>query len=132
MEPSEAEVFLEALNQNRDGAGFKEETAPYVAVLKKRIRAVRFEKITLKAELEAARQQIAILDRLLKDVQAARSYRMVHWLHGRLSGLAGLFRSRRGRRPVAAGEGRCDNGLPDSQGGDDPTRPAGPAVLPGE
>jgi hypothetical protein len=107
MQPREAEVFLNALNRTgQDGedqaAGVGKGQGARVALLQQRLRAARGEAIALQVELERARKQIAeqqtrigMLDGLLKNVYAARSYRMANWLHGSLSALAGFIAGRR-------------------------------------
>ncbi len=116
MQPSEARVFLEALNDSKDDGtdppeGIAGLPLPRIALLKKRLGAARFEMLCmkyqmmdLKGQLEEAREYIAKqedhirrLDGLLLDVYNARSYRLANWLRGRLSALRGLFGPKEGR-----------------------------------
>ncbi len=117
MATREAEVVLEALNR------VGEEGATAVGLLKQRLGAVRVDMIGLKAQVEAAKaevekanarveqvmgvlerkqremahqeERIATLDRLLKEVYASRSYRVMNWLHGKLSAVRTLLSLRR-------------------------------------
>jgi hypothetical protein len=136
MARSEAEVFLDALNWGgRGGEGPPGDTASYMALLRERLAAARTDALASRVELERARRRIAqqqgqvgILEGLLNQAYASRGWQLANWLQGRLSALRGLFA---GGPRAAEREGRCDGGPPDSQGSDDPTRPRGPAVLPG-
>jgi hypothetical protein len=116
MEPSEVEVFLEALNRSEpDGAAMEQMSR--VALLKRRLGAVRGEVLCLKLELETARGKIAwqedwiarqearigVLDQLLKDVYASRSYRLANWCQGKLQALRGLFAGKRPGPPSESG-----------------------------
>jgi hypothetical protein len=77
-------------------------------------------------------KRVDTLDHLLKEVYASRTYRLVNWLHGRVSALRALISMhRRSLRQGSEKEGKCVNGLSNAQGGDDEAGQHGPAVLHG-